>query len=279
MTESKTKKGSWLPESIEQAVIRSGLDLYHAWIVSKAISYCKANRDFHASNAHLAKQLGKSTRQIQRYIKDLDRLGWLYVNQSKSVNGTSRKLLPTQNTLAILRGDIDVMPRGDVGVMGGVTPVSPNNEVDSKAIDSKVLTTTSFENDADVFYKLFLRKSIALDLQIKPDNIVFEYYEIASQWAECVENVEILTSPNTSIIEKLLNHDHFHTFNNKVDIIEFLDGRYQERRVKERDKPVNLSWFMCTEMDELEKSGILSTEGYCETWSNNKVKMLVEKCL
>ncbi|QIR13929.1 helix-turn-helix domain-containing protein [Shewanella aestuarii] len=276
MAESKTEKGSWLPESIEQAVIQSGLDLYHAWIVSKAISYYKANRDYHASNAYLAKKLGKSTRQIQRYIKDLERFGWLYVNQSKSVKGSSRKLLPTQNTLAILRGDIDVMPRGDIDVMGGVTPVSPNNKDHNKVINNTVLTTTSFENDADVFYKNHLRKLIAQDLGIETDDMVFEFYEVARQWAELVTNVDIPEQPNTSIIQLLLSNDTLAGFANSNQVIEFLDGRYQERNVFKRDKPVNLSWLMCAEMEDLARDGILSSEGFAEQWSNNAVKLLAE---
>jgi hypothetical protein len=160
--------------------------------------------------------------------------------------------------------------------MGGVTPVSPNNEVDSKAIDSKVLTTTSFENDADVFYKSHLRKLIAQDLGIKPDDMVFDVYEAASQWAECVSNVGIPEKPNTSIIQLLLSNDTLAGFANSNQVIEFLDGRYQERNVFKRDKPVNLSWLMCSEMDDLERNGILSSEGFAEQWSNCAVKQLAE---
>ncbi|WP_351014875.1 helix-turn-helix domain-containing protein [Shewanella sp. AC91-MNA-CIBAN-0169] len=277
MKESKKEKGSWLPESIEQAVIQNGLEMNHVWLVSTAISYFKAKRDFHASNAYLAEKMGKGVRQIQRYIKELECSGWLYVNKSKSTNGTSRKLLPTPNTLAILRGDIDVMPRSDIDVMAGMTPESPNNEVDSKAINNKVLTATSFENDAEVFYKNHLKELIAKDLDIEPDDMVFNFYDIASQWAECVSNVTIPEKPNTSIIQLLLCNDTLAGFTNRKQVVEFLDGRYQERKVFKRDKPVNLSWLMCSEMDDLERNGILSSEGYAERWTNEKVKLLAEK--
>jgi hypothetical protein len=277
MTESKTDKGTWLPESIALAVIQDGLEMNHVWLVSKAISYFNAKKDFYASNDHLSGQLGKCERQIQRYIKELESSGWLYVNKSKSSRGTSRKLLPTPNTLAILRGDIDVMPRGDKHVIAGMTPESPNNEVDSKAINNTVLTTTSFENDADVFYKNHLRKLIAQDLGIKPDDMVFDVYEVARRWAECVKNVDIPEQPNTSIIQLLLCNDTLAGFANSNQVIEFLDGRYQERKVFDRDKPVNLSWLMCSEMDDLTRNGILSSEGFADQWSNNAVKLLAEK--
>ena len=276
MTESKTDKGTWLPESIALAVIQDGLEMNHVWLVSKAISYFNAKKDFYASNAHLSGQLGKCERQIQRYIKELESSGWLYVNKSKSSRGTSRKLLPTPNTLAILRGDIDVMPRGDKHVIAGMTPESPNNEVDSKAINNTVLTTTSFENDADLFYKSHLRKVIAKDLEIEPDDMVFDFYDMASQWADCVSNVTIPEKPNTSIIQLLLCNDTLAGFTNRKQVVEFLDGRYQERNVIKRDTPVNLSWLMCAEMDDLARDGILSSEGFADQWSNNAVKRLAE---
>ena len=169
------------------------------------------------------------------------------------------------------------MPRGDVDVMAGVTPESPNNEVDSKAINNKVLTTTSFENDAEVFYKNHLKELIAKDLDIEPDDMVFNFYDIASQWAKCVSNVTIPEKPNTSIIQLLLCNDTLAGFTNRNQVVEFLDGRYQERKVFKRDKPVNLSWLMCSEMDDLERNGILSSEGYAERWTNEKVKLLAEK--
>jgi hypothetical protein len=277
MNESKKEPGSWLPESIEFAVIHDGLEMNHVWLVSKAIAYFRAKKDFHASNDYLAGKQGKVKRQIQRYIQDLERQGWLYVNMSKSSRGTSRNLLPTQNTLAILRGDIDVMPKGDIDVMAGMTPESPNNEVDSKAINNTVLTTTSFENDADVFYKSHLRKVIAKDLEIEPDDMVFDFYDIASQWADCVSNVTIPEKPNTSIIQLLLCNDTLAGFTNRKQVVEFLDGRYQERKVFKRDKPVNLSWLICSEMNDLARNGILSSEGFADQWSNNAVKLLAEK--
>lgn len=277
MAESKSEKGTWIPESIQIAVIQSGLDLNHAWIVSKAISFHHAKRDFHASNTHLADRLGKSVRQIQRYIKDLEYGGWLYVNTAKSIHGTSRKLIPTENALSILRGDIDVMPRGDADVTMEVTPMSPNNKGDNTAVNNTVLTATSFfENDADVFYKSHLRKLIGEDLDISPDDEVFDFYDAASQWAECVRNVDIPRKPNTSIIQSLLGNEAFMGFSNTYQVIEFLDGRYQERNVINRDKPVNLSWLVCAEMDDAAKDGILSSEGWAEQWSNNAVKLLAE---
>ncbi|MCG9697183.1 helix-turn-helix domain-containing protein [Shewanella sp. Isolate11] len=276
MTESKTAKGSWLPESIEQAVIKNGLDLNHAWIVCKAISFYKAEKEFHASNAYLAKALGKNTRQIQRYISKLALCGWLKVKLSKSSSGTSRNLLPTKNTLAILRGDIDVMPRGDIDVMAGVTPESHNNEVDSKASYSKVLTTTSFENDADIFYMNHLKGLISEDLGIDANHEAFWIYEVASKWAKLVTNVNIPEKPNTTIIGNILNSDTMLSIDSKRELIAFLDGRYTERNIEQRLKPVNLSWLMCSEMDDLAKDGILSCEGDADNWSSYEVKCLVE---
>lgn len=124
---SNQNKGSWLPESIEDAIINDGLEIAHVWIVSKSISYHLNGSKFYASNAYLGKKLGKVPRTIQRLIESLVDRGWIEKEMKKSHRGSERAIIPSEKSLSVMRGDIDVMGRGDIDVMPGVTQMTPNN--------------------------------------------------------------------------------------------------------------------------------------------------------
>lgn len=143
-------KGSWLPESIEEAVINDGLEMSHVWLVSKAVSYHEAGETFYASNAYLGKKLGKVPRTVQRLIESLIDRNWLARQLETSSRGTDRALIPSSKTLSILRGDIDVMPRGDTDVMGGVTPATPNNKGHNKVSNNKDLPLQQSKDSCEV---------------------------------------------------------------------------------------------------------------------------------
>jgi len=219
--------------AITNAISHSTLSGNEKMVAAFVASFCRQDKDCYASNEYL---------------------GWL-VTLTARTGGALIKSLKDKN---VITTTFTSCSRGTERVIKfiGIPKEIQRGKFESK--EAKIVVTskeTKMNNKKKAIVDAMIEYGVG-DKEQAEDALI--KYDAAYELFKNDSNVNIQEAPNDMIIMKLMESDW--VVGAEIDgFIEVLTSRFNARLLK--GKKVNLSWLIMTELDEMTRDGILSTEG------------------